>query len=61
VPKRSQISNFCKKQPLEEPRALWCTKLHKLSCAEAFHGEEILQGAALLQIMENDLLGGFSL
>jgi len=57
---RSQITNFCKKQPLEEPRALWCTSF--TSCAEAFHdGEEILQGAGLLQMMEKNLLSGSSL
>jgi len=57
---RSQISNFCKNQPLEEPRALLCTSF--TSCPEAFHdGEEILQGAGLLHMMEKNLLGGSSL
>jgi len=32
---RSQISNFCKNQPLEELRALLCTSF--TSCPEAFH------------------------
>jgi len=54
---RSQISSFCKNQPLEEPCALWCTSF--TSCPEAFHdGEKILQGAGLLHVMEKNLLGG---
>jgi len=57
---RSLISNFCKNQPLEEPRALLCTSF--TSCPEAFHdGEEGLQGAGLLHMMEKILLGGSSL
>jgi len=52
---RSQISNFCKNQPLEEPHALLCTSF--TSCPEAFHdGEEILQGAGLLHMMVIALL-----
>jgi len=35
---RSQISNFCKNQPLEEPCALLCTRF--TSCPEAFHDGE---------------------
>jgi len=36
---RSLISNFCKNQPVEEPRALLCTRF--TSCPEAFHDGEI--------------------
>jgi len=30
MPRGGRFSHFCKSQPLEEPCALWCTKLHKL-------------------------------